>query len=195
MSRPIPEGVNPPNENTVILGYGGEFQVPRDGFDGWMRNAAAFDDEWVLCHGHGNNRFTIYAADRDSEVARVNRHGISRNESVRNSDVGKSLGCKCQSLAHKLNGDACDECNPKLALEHAMTTIKDLEAEAKDKDALIRELVQRWRAWSKPGNSEYDQGHYDRIAVCADELKATLARTTCPEAFEENQEQTQIDTK
>lgn len=27
------------------------------------------------------------------------------------------LGCKCQTLGHRLTGDGCDECNPELVAE------------------------------------------------------------------------------
>lgn len=32
-------------------------------------------------------------------------------------EVERRYGCKCDTLAHKLTGDGCDECNPELAAE------------------------------------------------------------------------------
>lgn len=81
MSRPIPEGVVVPHPNAVILGFGGDFKVPKDGFHGWIRSLQQ-GSSWMSCHGHGLSKFSIYAADRDSEVARLNTNPTQISNSL-----------------------------------------------------------------------------------------------------------------
>lgn len=75
MSRPIPEGVVVPHSNATILGWGGEFKplCAFEFFKGWALNPEVEDDEWEYGEFSGCVDHYLYAADRDSEVARLNQ--------------------------------------------------------------------------------------------------------------------------
>lgn len=76
MKRPIPEGVEAP-EGCVILGWGGTFNAPAKGFDGWKLNNFPHA-KWHFIHGWaGTTADCLYAADRLSEVARLNREATA----------------------------------------------------------------------------------------------------------------------
>lgn len=79
MKRPIPEGVTPP-EGCTILGWGGEFLVPENGFTGFvnlMERSCMWFPSIKLCRG----RFPkcLYAAPAESEVARLNRTSLEND--------------------------------------------------------------------------------------------------------------------
>ena len=87
MSRPIPEGVKPP-EGAVILGWGGEFKVPRGQGVRWAWSAST--QEWLDDDGlpwTGAYKKTLYAADAGSEVARLNQPTTNPPQ-ISNSVVG-----------------------------------------------------------------------------------------------------------
>jgi hypothetical protein len=132
MTRPIPEGVVPPN-GCVILGWGGEFKVPDSGmFNGWAIDLS-YCHSWQEGEWTGISTATIYAADRDSEVARMNTNPT------------------------QISTSAVDP-----------------------KDALIRELVGALKGML---DQELPSDLWMRHCVEAERV-LTLARTTCPEAFD-----------
>lgn len=147
MSRPIPEGVSLPHPNAVILGWGGEFKplCAFEFFKGWALNPEVEDDEWEYGEFSGCVDHYLYAAYRNSEVARLNT-------------------------------------NPGWFAEAMREIMQD------PKDALIRELVGALEEIRKPdelveANDAFAIHAIRRIQAQAQHA-LTLARTTCPEAFD-----------
>lgn len=166
MSRPIPEGVKPP-VGCVILGWGGTFKVPDSGI---IRGYYLDDLGWETCATDGENPDDIYAVPADSEVARLNQPKDNLEEAI--FGAGNCRG----DIAFNNHCGSCARCK-----SYGWT-------KAQDKDAIIRELVgalegllTSWRDKSKEGH-EYLHGV--RLASIKADATLTLARTTCPEAFE-----------
>ena len=61
-----------PPEGGVILGMGGTFRVPGNGFQGWTMIPER-SGLWISGYKLGKNRICLYAAPEGSEVVRMNR--------------------------------------------------------------------------------------------------------------------------
>lgn len=148
MKRPIPEGVTLPHPNAIILGWGGDFKVPKGGFEGYVIWPGLYPD-WDKGHKQGDDESLIYAADAGSEVERLN-------------DPARKLAIR---LGNEISGNRYE---PKKIItfeEKSSETVTD------PCDGAIRALVQKWREEAdirSNGNAAL------AMMECADELEAAL---------------------
>lgn len=159
MSRPIPEGVELPKPNAVILGWGKGFKVPEEGFQGYAIWPGKYPD-WNEGHKQGDDDRLIYAASADSEVARLNQKEALLGKFVRTHNEGTA---------------------PSVAVED----LKEPDKDALIRDLV--ESLQQWEdamcaAICHPGvriELVSEVAHASRKGFEV----LTLARTICPELF------------
>lgn len=149
----------PPEGDNVVLGKGGTFEV-HGHFDGW---AAYPGGPWEAGNWKGGHSDVIYAAPRDSEVARLNSlakpPAVHGEGDITMQDVRLHLGEGCLTNADILKG-----CGIHMRRKSA------------DKDALIRGLVEALEFYADvskypvPKTGGLGELYFD----CGDTAKAAL---------------------
>jgi len=94
-------------DGAVMLGLGRHFNTDGKWFDGWRFCAPdgdtkwEWDDEWEGC-----DPFAFYAAPLDSEIARLNGHGLeTASEPTKDSEAVALVRKLAEQLSKRLDGD------------------------------------------------------------------------------------------